>query len=106
MRSLTEEGQADPDSLALHIPDTKTSRTTLPKEYAFLGTPGSDAWITPQTQDTSVVWPGWSFEGIRPGVLKGTVGIDFEGFSYAGDARSPASPSPSPAGSATRRSAN
>ncbi|MFD7712043.1 choice-of-anchor M domain-containing protein [Streptomyces sp. NPDC059786] len=89
VRSLTDGGEADPDDLALHIPDTKTSRIELPEEYAFLGTPGDDAWISPQTQDKSVVWPGWSFEGIEPGVLKGTVAMDFEGFAYAGEAKSP-----------------
>ncbi|MFD8089039.1 choice-of-anchor M domain-containing protein [Streptomyces malaysiensis] len=89
IRSLTDDGEADPDELALHIPDTKTSRITLPEEYAFLDEPGSDAWMSSQTQDMSVVWPGWSFEGIPQGTLKGTVGMDLAGFSYAGDAKSP-----------------
>ncbi|MFD5456370.1 choice-of-anchor M domain-containing protein [Streptomyces olivaceus] len=89
VRSLTDDGEADPDDVALHIPDTKTSHIKLPDEYAFLGDPGSDAWISPQTQDMSVVWPGWSFEGIPNGRLKGTVSMDFEGFAYAGEAKSP-----------------
>ncbi|MFC8566927.1 choice-of-anchor M domain-containing protein [Streptomyces sp. NPDC057245] len=89
IRSLTDDGEADPDDVALHIPDTKTSHIKLPDEYAFLGEPGSDAWISPQTQDMSVVWPGWSFEGIPNGKLKGTVSMAFEGFAYAGEAKSP-----------------
>ncbi|MFJ6070903.1 choice-of-anchor M domain-containing protein [Streptomyces sp. NPDC093065] len=89
VHSLTDKGETEPDDIALHIPDTKTSHVTLPKEYSFLGKAGSDAWISPQTQDMSVVWPGWSFEGIEPGVLKGTVSMDFEGFAYAGEAKSP-----------------
>uniref|UniRef100_A0AAU3GKW7 Choice-of-anchor M domain-containing protein n=1 Tax=Streptomyces sp. NBC_01401 TaxID=2903854 RepID=A0AAU3GKW7_9ACTN len=89
IRSLTDDGEADPDDVALHIPDTKTSHIELPEEYSFLGEPGSEAWISPQTQDTSVVWPGWSFEGIPNGKLKGTVSIGFEGFAYAGEAKSP-----------------
>ncbi|WP_203593577.1 choice-of-anchor M domain-containing protein [Streptomyces sp. SID9124] len=89
IRSLTEGGETDPDDVVLHIPDTKTSHVKLPQEYAFLGKPGSDAWISSQTQDMSVVWPGWSFEGIPQGKLKGTVSMDFEGFAYAGEAKSP-----------------
>ncbi|WP_199814613.1 choice-of-anchor M domain-containing protein [Streptomyces sp. NRRL WC-3549] len=89
VRSLTADGEADPEQLVLHIPDTASSRIALPEEYGFLGEPGSDAWLSSQTQDPSVVWPGWSFEGISGGVLKGTVAIDLEGFSYAGEASSP-----------------
>ncbi|OKJ73082.1 choice-of-anchor M domain-containing protein [Streptomyces sp. CB02460] len=89
IRSLTEDGERDPDDVVLHIPDTKTSHVKLPEEYAFLGEPGSDAWISSQTQDMSVVWPGWSFEGMAQGKLKGTVSMDFEGFAYAGEAKSP-----------------
>ncbi|MFE5073601.1 choice-of-anchor M domain-containing protein [Streptomyces halstedii] len=89
IRTLTDKGEAEPKELALHIPDTKTSRITLPEEYGFLGKPGSDAWLTSQTQDMSVVWPGWSFEGIGSGVLKGTVSIALDGFSYAGEGDAP-----------------
>ncbi|MFD8340020.1 choice-of-anchor M domain-containing protein [Streptomyces solisilvae] len=89
IRTLTADGERDPDDVVLHVPDTKTSHIELPKEYSFLGKPGSDAWISPQTQDMSVVWPGWSFEGIPNGKLKGTVSMDFEGFAYAGEAKSP-----------------
>lgn len=89
VKSLTPDGVENPDAIALHIPVTKTSKVTLPDGYGFLGKKGSTAYGSGQAQDKSVVWPGWSFEGIRPGVLKGTVKIDMTGYSYAGEAKDP-----------------
>ncbi len=52
---------------------TTQARTTVPTntKYAFLGTPGAPVWILPQTQKASVLWPGWSTEGVSAGVLTG-----------------------------------
>lgn len=89
VKSLTPEGEKDPDELALHIPTTDSSHTELPAGYDFLGEEGTEAWVTTEAQDQSVVWPGWSFEGIEQGTLQGTVSIDYDSFEYAGEADSP-----------------
>ncbi|WP_129843516.1 choice-of-anchor M domain-containing protein [Streptomyces sp. RFCAC02] len=89
VRTLTPDGVVDPDDVALHIPDTETSHVTLPEGYDFLGPEGTEAWTSTEVQDPSVVWPGWSFEGIGQGVLQGTVKVSYAGFSYAGEADEP-----------------
>lgn len=38
-------------------------------QYAFLGTPGSRAWVLPQVQDPELLWPGIGAEEIQPGVF-------------------------------------
>jgi surface-anchored protein len=49
------------------------SKTTVPSNsaYAFLGTPGSPVWILPQTQVSTIVWPGFNTEGVPSGALQG-----------------------------------
>ncbi|GAA3587397.1 hypothetical protein GCM10022222_85080 [Amycolatopsis ultiminotia] len=89
IRSLTPNGVKEPENLVLHIPETDSSHVKLPAGYGFLGPEGTEAWVTTEAQDQSVVWPGWSFEGIQRGLLKGTVKISYTGFSYAGDATAP-----------------
>ncbi|GAA3661326.1 choice-of-anchor M domain-containing protein [Microbacterium marinilacus] len=89
VHTLTPDGVVDADTVLLHIPSTESSQVTLPEGYEFLGPEGTDAWVTTEAQDPSVVWPGWSFEGIEQGVLKGTVKIAYEGFSYAGGGDEP-----------------
>ena len=89
IRTRTPKGVVEAGSVVLHLPETATSRTRLPKGYEFLGPEGAEAWVTTEVQDPSVVWPGWSFEGIEPGVLKGTLKIKYDGFSYAGPASAP-----------------
>ncbi|GAA1617381.1 hypothetical protein GCM10009789_84170 [Kribbella sancticallisti] len=54
------------------------SRTTVPSgsAYSFLGAPGSAVWILPQTQVSSIVWPGFNTEGVPSGALQGnSVGV-------------------------------
>lgn len=89
VKSLTPEGEVDPSTILLHIPTTDSSHVSLPQGYEFLGEKGSEVWVSTEAQDPSVVWPGWSFEGIEQGVLKGTVSITYDSFSYAGEAESP-----------------
>lgn len=89
VRTLTPDGEVDPDDVVLHIPETTSSLIELPEGYGFLGKEGNDAWISTLTQDTSVVWPGWSAEGIGATDLKGTVKYTFAGFSYAGEGSDP-----------------
>lgn len=89
VKTLTPTGVTAPESVALHIPETSTSHTKLPAGYEFLGPEGTEAWVTTEVQDQSVVWPGWSYEGIPSGVLKGTVKTTYDRFSYAGSSTSP-----------------
>ncbi|MBB4689256.1 choice-of-anchor M domain-containing protein [Amycolatopsis jiangsuensis] len=89
VHSLTPDGVREPEELVLHVPETDSSHVKLPAGFDFLGQEGSDAWVTTEAQDQSVVWPGWSFEGIERGLLKGTVKIDYTGYGYAGDATDP-----------------
>ncbi|GAA0621839.1 hypothetical protein HPO96_28760 [Kribbella sandramycini] len=37
--------------------------------YAFLGAPGSPAWVLPQVQDPELLWPGIGSEEIASGVF-------------------------------------
>ncbi|ALN15249.1 choice-of-anchor M domain-containing protein [Acidipropionibacterium acidipropionici] len=85
VKSLTPDGVKDTDKIALHIPTTKTSHVGLPEGYEFLGKKGTKAWVSTEAQDKSVVWPGWSFEGLESKDLKGTIKINYKNFSYAGD---------------------
>lgn len=89
VKSLTPDGVKDTDKIALHIPTTKTSHVGLPEGYEFLGKKGTKAWVSTEAQDKSVVWPGWSFEGLESKDLKGTIKINYKNFSYAGDSASP-----------------
>ncbi|MFB6398478.1 choice-of-anchor M domain-containing protein [Polymorphospora lycopeni] len=47
--------------------------TTVPDDprYAFLGTPGADVWVLPQTQDPDLLWPGWNTTELGTGVFAG-----------------------------------
>jgi surface-anchored protein len=49
------------------------SRKTVPTDprFAFLGSPGDPVWILPQTQNASLLWPGWSTEDLPTGVFTG-----------------------------------
>lgn len=87
--TLTPDGVRSPDEVVLHIPSTDSSHVELPAGYEFLGPEGTEAWATTEVQDPTVVWPGWSFEGIPNGILKGTVKISYDGFSYAGEGGQP-----------------
>ncbi|MBT0774024.1 choice-of-anchor M domain-containing protein [Kineosporia sp. J2-2] len=89
VRALTPDGVVDTDEVALHLPATDTSHVKLPAGYEFLAPEGTEAWVTTEAQDPSVVWPGWSFEGIERGVLQGTVEIAYDSMSYAGDSDDP-----------------
>jgi putative ABC transporter-associated repeat protein len=53
------------------------AKTTVPKaeQYGFLGKAGDSTWIVSQTQQSGLIWPGWSTEGIPAADTK-------EGFSW------------------------
>lgn len=66
----------EPESIVFQLlPESKRqipSRDT----YQFLGEPGGDFWLAPETQDPSILWPGWSTEHIPTGTLAG--GVDWK----------------------------
>lgn len=78
----------DADSLIFNLTD---GRTPIPAgdQYAFLGAAGQTVSMAPQTQDYSLIWPGFStqnselIQAIGTGV---TVGIDLTGFRGPSDA--------------------
>jgi putative ABC transporter-associated repeat protein len=73
---------ADPADVLVQLFDTGTSRLAVPDlpDYAFLGTAGDPMWMAPEIQDFSLVWPGWSTEGVAAGVFDGdTVAFHLRG---------------------------
>ena len=54
----------DPASVVLQV--LPGARASVPPSaaYSFLGDPGSATWLLPETQDASLLWPGWSTEEI------------------------------------------
>ncbi|MFP5020745.1 choice-of-anchor M domain-containing protein [Pseudonocardia phyllosphaerae] len=89
LRTETPQGVTDPEKVVLHVPETPSSKVDLPAGYEFLAPAGSPAWITSQTQNPDVVWPGWSTEGIGKKDINGTVAFDLDGFAYAGPSKNP-----------------
>lgn len=83
-----EESFADPADVLMQLFDTDTSRITVPDlpDYAFLGAPGTTVWMAPEIQDFSLVWPGFSTEGVQPGVLAGDA-VEFHLRSIDGPGR-------------------
>lgn len=69
--TVTPAVDRDPADVVLNA--VSASKTTVPSgsAYAFLGTPGSAVWILPQSQVSSIVWPGFSTEGVPSGALQG-----------------------------------
>ena len=53
-----------------HLVDSSASRQRVPSgtQYGFIGSPGTDFWLAPQTQNHDLIWPGFSTED--PGLRK------------------------------------
>ncbi|MGW6195781.1 choice-of-anchor M domain-containing protein [Kribbella sp. NPDC055110] len=65
-----------------------SSEIAVPEDpaYRFLGTAGSRAWVLPQVQDPSLLWPGIGAEEIAPGVFAGdSLKVDVVGVSGPAD---------------------
>ncbi|RSM80004.1 hypothetical protein DMH04_30870 [Kibdelosporangium aridum] len=62
----------DPADVVLQV--LAGAKTTVPSSsaYSFLGTPGSTVWILPQTQNTSLLWPGWNTQRLSSSTFTGT----------------------------------
>lgn len=62
----------DPSLTLFNVEQSR--KTTIPNSlsYAFLGSPGSEVWIAPESNPGgTALWPGFSTEGIPTGVLDG-----------------------------------
>lgn len=74
IKDTTNEGQtkATHDGAAWHDPNNTVlqllpdSKTKVPdnENYRFLGTSGKPVWIVNETQQSDLLWPGWSTETI------------------------------------------
>ncbi|MBB4908712.1 choice-of-anchor M domain-containing protein [Actinophytocola algeriensis] len=62
--------ERDPADVELRV--LSGAKTTVPNNaaYSFLGTPGSTVWILPQTQNASLLWPGWNSTDVAGGVFQ------------------------------------
>jgi surface-anchored protein len=64
----------DPDLMTFNVEEA--ARTTVPNlpSFSFLGAPGSDVWLAPETNPAgALLWPGFSTEGVPTGFLDGNV---------------------------------
>lgn len=63
------------------------SRVSVPDAatYRFLGTPGADLWLLPETQDAGLLWPGWSTEEIATDATRTTFGWTLTGVAGPGE---------------------
>lgn len=48
-----------------HLSDKAQTQVPNLPSYAFLGTPGDTIWLAPQTQNSEIIWPGFSTEDPR-----------------------------------------
>lgn len=62
----------DPNLTTYNVePSRKTTIPTAPS-YGFLGTPGSEVWIAPESNPGgAALWPGFSTEGVPAGLVDG-----------------------------------
>ena len=60
----------DPATVELAVlPAAKTTVPTSPA-YSFLGAPGSQVWILPQSQNPNLLWAGWNSTDVATGVFQ------------------------------------
>ena len=69
VQSLVNGVERDPATVELVV--LNGARTTVPNNaaYSFLGAPGDPVWILPQTQNASLLWPGWNATDVPGGVF-------------------------------------
>lgn len=60
------------DTTTVELVVLNGARTTVPNNsaYSFLGAPGDPVWILPQTQNASLLWPGWNATEVPGGVFR------------------------------------
>ena len=70
VQALVNGVERDPATVDLVV--LRGARTTVPNNaaYSFLGAPGDPVWILPQTQNASLLWPGWNATDVPGGVFQ------------------------------------
>lgn len=70
VQALVNGVERDPATVELVV--RSAAKTTVPNNpaYSFLGAPGDPVWILPQTQNTSLLWPGWNSTDVPSGVFQ------------------------------------
>ena len=69
---LLDQTGAERDPATVDLVVLPGARTTVPNNaaYAFLGAPGDPVWILPQTQNTTLLWPGWNATDVPSGAFQ------------------------------------
>ena len=60
-----------PDDVIVNVEDAAHAVVPDDPAYAFLGEPGTDAWIAPETRSEGIVWPGFDTEGLAADAVDG-----------------------------------
>jgi surface-anchored protein len=70
VQALVNGVERDPAAVQLVV--RNAARTTVPNNsaYSFLGAPGDPVWILPQTQNATLLWPGWNATDVPGGVFQ------------------------------------
>ncbi|MBY0687668.1 choice-of-anchor M domain-containing protein [Microbacterium marinilacus] len=55
------------DEVVFHL--SEAAKRTVPSGLDFVGPAGSTMWFTPQGQNSQLIWPGFSTQGVPSGVL-------------------------------------
>ncbi|HCT77457.1 MAG TPA: hypothetical protein DGT23_12860 [Micromonosporaceae bacterium] len=61
----------DPADVILSVPAGAIVTVPNDSRFSFLGTPGAQVWILPQSQKAGLLWLGWNTLGVPSGVLQG-----------------------------------
>lgn len=52
------------DTMIFEVVDQAKIQVPTGAPFAFLGAPGDEVWILPQTEQSGVLWPGWNTQDI------------------------------------------
>lgn len=75
----------EPENVVFQLLPEAEQQVPDREAYAFLGEPGHQFWLAPETQDHSILWPGWSTEHIPAGTLEAGVDWKLTGMEGPGD---------------------
>jgi putative ABC transporter-associated repeat protein len=63
----------EPGTVVTHVKPESRMQVPEGPDYAFLGDPGDDLWMIPQTQIPGIVWAGWNTEELGAATVSGDV---------------------------------
>ncbi|RCS61291.1 choice-of-anchor M domain-containing protein [Microbacterium sp. JB110] len=75
----------EPEDVVFQLLPTAERQIPAREAYGFLGEPGQQFWLAPETQDPSILWPGWSTEHIPVGTLEDGVDWRLTGMDGPGE---------------------